>query len=200
MAIQLKVRDIRTGAGKVAEFESVDEAEAWLRDRPRFVDVLGPSHPGAIPSADEARLRQALRPFDDEEHAAQAQQDERDAEVIRKALAVDQERMLKEIEARREANKDADPDRLMTVSWERGSGSLENSDPADDRVPNDTVRKAVEAWVAERDTWVHSRGQYVVSANVVVWPGPLPKGVGEDERVQMGGKFEVLYGTPPELN
>jgi hypothetical protein len=163
------------------------------------VDVLGPSHPGAIAPDDEARLRQALRPFDAEELAAQAQQDERDAEVIRKAIAVDQERMRQEIEARREANKSADPDRLMTVSWER-NGKLENSDPADDRVPGDVVRKAVEAWVAERNTWVHSRGQYVVSANVVVWPGPLPKGTGEDERVQMGGKFEVLYGTPPELN
>ena len=199
MAIKLKIRDIRTGNANVAEFECVDECEAWLRERPRFVDVLGPSHPGAIASADEARLRQALRPLDAEEQAAQVQQDERDAAVIREALAVEQERMRKEIEARREANRDADPNRPMQVSWERG-GSLENSDPADDREPNEIVRKAVEAWVAERDTWVHSRGQYVVSAQVVVWPGPLPKGTSEDERVQMGGKFEVLYGTPPELN
>jgi hypothetical protein len=199
LAIKLKIRDIRTGAGKVAEFESVDECEAWLRARPQFVDVLGPSHPGAIPSADEARLRQALRPFDAEEQAAQAQQDERDAEAIREVLAGEQEKMRKEIEARREANRDADPNRPMAVSWERG-GSFENSDPADDREPNEVMRKAVQAWVAERDTWVHPRGQYVVSASVVVWPGELPKGVGEDERVQMGGKFEVLYGTPPELN
>lgn len=199
MAIQLKVRDIRTGDAKVAEFESVDVAEAWLRERPRFTEVLGPSHPGAIPPADEARLRQALRPFDDEERKAQEAQDERDAEVIRKALAVEQEKMRKEIEARREANKDADPERPMTVSWERGRG-VENADPADDREPTEAVRKAVAEWVVERDSWVHSRGQYVVSATVVVWPGALPKGVSEEERVQMGGKFEVLYGTPPELN
>lgn len=199
MAIQLKVRDIRTGAANVVEFESVDETEAWLRARPRFVDVLGPSHPGAIAPDDEARLRQALRPFDDEEHAAQAQQDERDAEVIRKAIAVEQDRMRQEIEARREANKHADPDRPMVIAWERGKGLL-NADGADDREPTKAVYEAVKAWVAERDTWVHPRGQYVVSAQVVVWPGPLPKGVSEEERVQMGGKFEVLHGTPPELN
>ncbi len=199
MAIQLKIRDIRTGDGKVAEFESVDDAEAWLRNRPQFVDVLGPSHPGAIAPADEARLRQALRPFDAEEQAAQAQQEERDAEAIRKALAGEQERMRKELEARREANKDADPDRPMVIAWERGGG-LHNGDPADDREPTDAVRQAVKAWVAERETWVHSRGQYVASAQVVVWPGPLPKGTSEEERVQMGGKFDVLYGTPPELN
>lgn len=199
MAIKLKIRDIRTGEGKVAEFETAAEAEAWLRERPRFMDVLGPSHPGAIPSADEARLRQALRPLDAEEQAAQAQQEERDAAAIREVLAGEQEKMRKDIEARREANRDADPNRPMAVAWERG-GSFENADPADDRVPNEVMRKAVVAWVAERDTWVHSRGQYVVSAQVVVWPGELPKGTSEDERVQMGGKFEVLYGTPPELN
>lgn len=199
MAIQLKIRDVRTGNAQVAEFESVTDAEAWLRERPRFVEVLGPPRHGAIAPADEARLRQAMRPLDDEERQVQAQQDERSAEAIRKALAGEQERMRKEMEARREANRGADPDRPMAVSWERGKG-LQNADPADDRAPNEVVRKAIEAWVAERDTWVHPRGQYVVSAQVVVWPGPLPQGTSEDERVQVGGRFEVLYGTPPELN
>jgi hypothetical protein len=199
MAIQLKIRDIRTGDAQVAEFEGVAAAEAWLRERPRFMEVLGPSRPGAIPSDDEARLREAMRPLDPDERLAQAQQDERNAEAIRKALAGEQDRMRKELEARREANKSADPDRPMVIAWERGGG-LHNGDPADDREPTDAVRQAVKAWVAERESWVHSRGQYVVSAQVVVWPGPLPKGVSEDERVQMGGKFDVLYGTPPELN
>jgi hypothetical protein len=62
------------------------------------------------------------------------------------------------------------------------------------------VRKAVRAWVAERETWVHPRGQYLVSAQVVAWPGPLPAGTSEDERVHPGGRFEVLAGTPPDLN
>lgn len=199
MTIQLKIRDIRTGDAQVAEFAGVDDAEAWLRERPRFMEVLGPARQGSIAAADELRLRGAMRPLDAEEHLAQAQQDERNAEVIRKALAGEQERMRQEMEARREANRSADPNRPMVIAWERGKGLL-NADPADDRTPTDAVHRAVEAWVAERGTWVHSRGQYVVSAQVVVWPGPLPTGTGEDERVQMGGKFEVLYGTPPELN
>lgn len=199
MTIQLKIRDFRTGDAKVAEFETLADAEAWLRARPQFIEVLGPPRHGMIPAADELRLRDAMRPIDDEERKYQDEQDERNAEAIRKMLAADQERTRKEIEARREANKDADPDRPMMIAWERGSG-VQNSDPADDRVPTQAVRDAVKAWVAERDTWVHPRGQYVVSAQVMVWPGPLPKGTGEDERVHMGGKFEVLYGTPPELN
>lgn len=199
MAIELKIRDIRTGDAQVAEFESVAAAEQWLRERPRFVEVLGPPRHGTIAAADEIRLREAIRPLDAEERMAQVQQDERNAEAIRKALAGEQERMRKEVEARREANRDADPDRPMVIAWERGKGLL-NADPADDRTPTQAIHDAVKAWVAERNTWVHSRGQYVVSAQVVVWPGPLPKGTGEDERVQVGGKFEVLYGTPPELN
>lgn len=199
MAIELKIRDIRTGDARVAEFEDVAEAEAWLRERPRFTEVLGPPRHGMIAAADEQRLREAMRPLDAEEHLAQAQQDERNAEAIRKALAGEQDRMRKEIEARREANKDADPNRPMVIAWERGKAAY-NADPADDRPPTQAVHDAVKAWVVERDSWVHSRGQYVVSAQVVVWPGPLPKGTSEEERVQMGGKFEVLYGTPPELN
>lgn len=199
MAIQLKIRDIRTGDAQVAEFETVGDAEAWLRERPRFVEVLGPPRHGAIPPGDESRLRDAVRPLDDEEREAQAKQDERSAEAIRKAMAGEQDRMRQEVESRREANRNADPHRLLVVSFERGKG-MHNADPADDREVTDLARKAVLAWVAERDTWVHSRGQYVVNAQVVVWPGPLPAGVGEDERVQPGGQFNVLAGTPPDVN
>lgn len=198
MAIQLKIRDIRTGDAQVAEFEGVGDAETWLRERPRFVEVLGPASHGAIEPGDEIRLREAMRPLDDEERLAQAKQDERNAEAIRKAMAAEQERMRKEMESRRAANRDADPNRAMVVSFERGKGTR-NADPGDDREVPEVVRKAVLAWVAERDTWVHARGQYVVNAQVVVWPGPVPGG-SEDERVQAGGQFNVLAGTAPELS
>jgi hypothetical protein len=198
MAIQLKIRDIRTGDAQVAEFEGVGDAETWLRARPRFVEVLGPASHGAIAAGDELRLREAMRPLDDEERVAQAKQDERNAEAIRKAMASEQERMRKEMESRRVANRDADPNRAMVVSFERGK-DMRNADPGDDREVTAVVRKAVLAWVAERDTWVHARGQYVVNAQVVVWPGPVPGG-NEDDRVQAGGQFNVLAGTAPELS
>jgi hypothetical protein len=199
MAIQLKIRDIRTGDAQVAEFEGVDDAEAWLRKRPRFVEVLGPPRQGAIAPGDELRLREAMRPLDAGELAAQVEQDERNDAAMRKAIDAEQERMRKEVDARREANRSADPDRLMVVSFERGKG-MHNADPADDREVTAVAKTAVLAWVAERDSWVHSRGQYVINAQVAVWPGPLPTGTSEDERVQVGGQFNVLAGTPPELN
>ena len=55
----------------------------------------------------------------------------------------------------------------------------------------------MEAWVAERNTWVHRRGQYLVDAQLVVWPGPVPSG-DEDDRIEQGGQFNVLFGDPDE--
>lgn len=199
MAVELKIRDIRTGQAQVAEFESVEDAETWLRERPRFVDVLGPPRHGALSTADEVRLRDAMRPLDEEERAAQVTQDERDAEAMRQVMAKQQERMKQEQEARREEMKNADPNRPLAIAFERGK-PMRNADPMDERPITDKARTAVLAWVAERDTWVHSRGQYVASANVVVWPGPMPGGDNEDERVQPGGQFGVLIGTPPDLS
>ncbi|MEM7156848.1 MAG: hypothetical protein AAF799_28620 [Myxococcota bacterium] len=199
MAVELKIRDIKTGQAQVAEFESVDDAEIWLRERPRFVVVLGPPREGALSPKDEMRLREAMRPLDEEERTAQAVQDERDAAAMRDLMAKEQARMKQEQDARREEMKNADPNRPLTVAFERGK-PMRNADPADDRPITDKARAAVLAWVAERDTWVHSRGQYVASANVVVWPGPMPGGDNEDERVQPGGQFGVLAGTPPDLS
>lgn len=198
MVVQLKIRDIKTGKAQVAEFESVDDAETWLRERPRFVEVLGPPREGALSQADDARLRQAMRPLDDEERLAQIAQDERDAAAMRKMMEQQQQRMRDEMEARREEARHADPNRPLAIAWERSKG-MRNADPADDRPITNAARTAVLAWVAERDSWVHSRGQYVVSAELAVWPGPIPSGR-ESDRVHPGGRFEVLAGTPPDIS
>ena len=55
----------------------------------------------------------------------------------------------------------------------------------------------VEAWVAERNSWVHRRGQYLVDAQLLVWPGPVPSG-DEADRIEQGGQFNVLFGDPDE--
>jgi hypothetical protein len=198
MVVQLKIRDIKTGKAQVAEFESVDDAETWLRERPRFVEVLGPPREGALSPADDARLRLAMRPLDDEERLAQIAQDERDAAAMRKMMEQQQQRMRDEMEARREEARHADPNRPLAIAWERSKG-MRNADPVDDRPITNAARTAVLAWVAERDSWVHSRGQYVVSAELAVWPGPIPSGL-ESDRVHPGGRFEVLAGTPPDIS
>lgn len=192
MAVQLKIRDMQTGQAQIAEFESIDDAVTWLGHRPRFVEVLGPPQRSSIDPADEQRMRAVMRPLDDEERAAVAEQDQRDAEALREALARQQARADEQIAALRERQRDADPHRPMHVIWERGQG-CRNADPADPRQVNEVVRAAVEAWIAERNTWVHPRGQYVIDAQLVVWPGPVPSG-DEADRIEPGGQFNVLFG------
>ena len=196
MAVQLKIRDLQTGKAQIAEFERVDDAVTWLAERPRFVEVLGPPQRSSIAAADEQRMRAAMRPLDDEERAAVAAQDRRDAEALRDAMAREQARAQEQIEAFRERQRDADPNRQIHVVWERGKG-CRNGDPADPREVNEVVRAAVEAWVAERDSWVHRRGQYLVDAQLLVWPGPVPGG-DEGDRIEPGGQFNVLFGDPDE--
>lgn len=196
MPVELKIRDIRTGEAQIAQWERLDECVAWLADRPRFIEVLGPPERDAIPAADEQAMRAAVRPLDDEERAAQIIQDQRDAEVVRAALADHQARAEAQIAALRERNALADPERPLEVIWERGHG-CRNADPADPREPTAPIRAAVEAWVRERETWVHPRGQYLVDARVVAWPGPIPGG-DEADRIEPGGQFNTLSGSPDD--
>ncbi len=199
MPIQLKIRDMRTGDAKVAEFENVDDAETWLRERPQFVEVMGPAREGALSPGDDKRLRAALRPMDDGEKKAVADLDQLAMKKMREMMAKDAKEGEKRLAAQREANRNADPDRLMNIVWERGQG-CRNADPADERPVTELIEKAVAAWVAERNTWVHSRNKYLIDANIQVWPGPIPNGGTEDERVERGGQFNTAFGTPPELN
>ncbi|PRP99932.1 hypothetical protein [Enhygromyxa salina] len=196
MAVQLKIRDIQTGQAQLAEFDSVEDTLTWLAARPRFIEVLGPAQRSSFSVEDEQRLRAAMRPLDADEKAAQARQDERDAAAMREQADQEQARAREELAAMREHNRHADPNRVMQVAWERGKG-CRNADPADDREVSAAAVTAVEAWVAERDTWVHPRGQYVADAMVEVWPGPVPGG-DEADRVERGGQFNAVLGDPPE--
>ena len=92
MAVQLKIRDIRTGQAQIAEFEGVDDTLSWLSTRPRFIEVLGPPQRSTFSPEDEQRMRAAMRPLDDEEKAAQAEQDQRDAAAMKAMVAKEQAR------------------------------------------------------------------------------------------------------------
>lgn len=196
MSVQLKIRRLKTGETLVAEFESLEDAETWLRERPAFVDVLGTV--SELSPAEDGRLRLAMRPLDEEERAFASKQD-RDAEAAARAALEREQAAAKEaMAARAEAAKNADPDRPMHVAWDREQG-FSNADEADPRPVPEKVREAVKAWVAERDSWVHPRDQYVATANLVVWPGSIPGGGSEDERIHPGGQFTTLSGMAPEL-
>jgi hypothetical protein len=198
MRVQLKIRRMKSNRTLVAEFATLDDAEAWLRERPQFVDVIGTI--GALADADDQRLRAALRPFDDEERAEIAAQDQKLARAEQAALARAQLEAEAALAERRAELADADPNRPMKVAWVRGVG-CRNGDPADARDVTELARAAVLAWVRERDTWVHPRGQFIATADVVVWPGPIPGG-DEDDRIQPGGQFSPVSSggnEPPPI-
>jgi hypothetical protein len=196
MAVQLKIRDMRSGKAQIAEFETVEDSLTWLAARPRFTEVLGPASTASIAAADEQRMRDALRPFDEQETAARVGQNQRDAAAIREVMAKEQARAQAQMEATIEHNRNADPNRPMHITWEQGKG-CRNADPADERAVSEAARLAVEAWVAERNEWVHPRGKYLVDAQLMVWPGPVPSG-DEADRVERGGQFNVLSGDPTD--
>ena len=183
MKIDLQIRDLKSGNTSQKKFESIEECEKWLRERPKFTDVLGvASH--HIDRDVSLQLKAAKRPLDDVEKELDAKQEKvreeamrRQAEEQRKAQEAAQKKHMEEM-----AN--ADPNRVMDVRWRFDSGMMVG-DRADNRTISDEVRKAVEAWIEERNSWVRGRGQVVGEASVKVWPGPIPEGEG-DERVISG--------------
>lgn len=190
--ITLKLKDLKQGETSFREFEGEEETIAFLRERPRFTDVMGVAFEG-LTSEQNERLKAALRPLDEEERAAEAKL----AEASAKAAAVAQAARRKEEEAARAAHREslkgADPNRPMAVRYRYDTG-LDLVDADDPREITSEAREAVLAWVAERNEWVESRGQIVGEAKVTVWPGPLPK-PGAD-RVQMGAFVPVT--APPK--
>ncbi len=196
MTIELKIRRIKSGETLVAEFESLADAETWLRDRPAFVDVLGTV--GNLGAEKDARLRVAMRALDAEESAEIASQDAAAMAAAKLAIKEEQAAATAATAARSEEMVNADPGRPMHVAWVRGQ-ALSNGDESDSREVPEIAVKAVAAWVSERDTWVHPRDQYVATANLMVWPGAIPGG-DEADRVQPGGQFTTLSGLVPELN
>lgn len=172
----------------LAEFDTLDTCLEWLEQRPQFVDVLGPVDE-SLSVEGERLLRDALRPYDDEENALlEAARKKRDLELeqARDAEAREAARRRAELEQQIAKRGPNDP---MQLAWTQ-RGTLAHTEPLDTRPIPDVVKQAVEAWVAERDGWVHPRGQRVAEAVLTVWPGEVPRG---EERVQAGGQFEVEF-------
>ncbi|MCC6875994.1 MAG: hypothetical protein IT378_16925, partial [Sandaracinaceae bacterium] len=69
--------------------------------------------------------------------------------------------------------------------WDCDSG-MKLSDPRDERTITAAARKAVEEWIAERNTWIEGRGQFVAECQVSVYPNEGPPG---EDRVIRGGTF-----------
>ncbi len=174
MKIDLQIRHLKTGETSQQKFASREEAEAWLKNRPRFVDVLGvASH--HIDRDVSLALRALKRPLDDEEKALGASQDKAREEALRRQAEEQRKATAAAADKHRAAMADADPNREMDIRWRFDSG-MSPADGADPRAISDEVRAAVEAWIAERNEWVKGRGQVVGEAGVKVWPAVVPEG------------------------
>ncbi len=180
--IEFRIRRLESGDVLVAEFPDVGAAAAWLVERPSMVEVQR-----MLTSVDpevEERLRNAMRPLDEQERARMS---ELEAEA-------DAQRFAKMAQAQQQvAPVSNDPNRQMVLRWERAKG-LFLADESDDREIPEIVREAVLSWVAERDTWVRERGEQVAAASLSVWPAEVPSGH-ESERIIPGGQF--VTGTRP---
>jgi len=189
-AIELRVRDLRTGETSIVGFDSEETAASWLAARPRFTDVLGAASLD-LPQELVGRLRGLLRPLDEEEKKLEQALDAEASAAARKRNEEQQKKEAAERDAHKAAMKTADPNRPMEVHW-MFNRDMEIADPADERKITDEAREAVLAWVAERNEWVRDRNQVVGDAKVTVWPGPIPKG---GERVK-GGTFIPITAPP----
>jgi hypothetical protein len=189
--IKLRIRNLATRETGVAAFENEAEALLWLKDRPRFVDVIGVAGQTPIPVEVQDRLRAAMRPLDADELLAER---EMELALANEDLQLQKEARAKELEAQakhEEAMRTADPERLMEIHW-RFDGEMRLTDAADPRPITDAAREAVLAWIAEREQWVSGRGQCVGECTVKVWPGRIPPK--ESERVKEGRFFPVTAG------
>ncbi|NUQ74703.1 MAG: hypothetical protein HUU21_14205 [Polyangiaceae bacterium] len=196
LKITLKLENLKSGDASFREFDNEEATLAFLRERPRFTDVLGVVFEGLTPEQN-ARLKGAMRPLDDEEKAAEEALEKKRAQAAE--LVAVERRKAEEAQrsAHREALKNADPNRPMEIRYLHGK-DLSLVDHDDPREIPDEARAAVMAWVAEREEWVADRGQIVAEAKVTVWPGKLPKPT--SDRVQGGTFIPVTAPAKPKTD
>jgi hypothetical protein len=191
MKLDLQCRDLRSGVAGPRAFATVDEAKAWLRERPPGVQVLGIASHHVSPEVSQ-ELKQAMRPLDaDEQALAKVLDAAAEAELERRAAERRKEAM-EEAARHREAQIHGDPNRPMMIRYMHPD-QIRLADAADPRTISDEARTAVLEWVAERTEWVKGRGQIVAEATLEVYPGPVPAGA---ERVVTGRFIPV---TAPQV-
>jgi hypothetical protein len=180
---QIKVRNLETDETLIATLDSYDDALTWLGDRPHMMEVI--TVLSDVSPKQMRELKEAMRPYDEEESTHFAHRAAEMAEAVRAMREAEEERARVEEERAREEARSADPDRPMKVRWTLEEGCA-NSDVFDERVVTKAAEEAILAWVQERNGWVADRGQMVAEAEVEVYPNALPPG---QERVLHGGKF-----------
>ena len=177
MSFQMQIHELLEDRKGTAEFESVDDALAWIAQRPQFVRVLGPAPDMKLDAEDEKKLRDAMRPLDAEEAR---RLDELDA--TREKRRVEE---LAGLQRQATGESRATTPGLLDIVWQRGRGMRHADERNTSEIPA-TVRDAVLAWLRERDAWVHPRRQHLAGARVQVDAATA--------EVAPGGEFEAAPG------
>jgi len=186
--VTLRLRGLEDGEGKTTEQNSIEEAMAWLQNRPPFVEVLGVVFEG-ISREDNDRMKAAMRPLDEAEREKIRLLDEKDAATREKAAEARRRETETATHRMREEAKTASPNRPMEVRYRFDEPELAKTDQYDDRAITEDVKTAVKAWVEERMEWVKDRGQTIGEAKVTVYPNEVPA---QKERVVQGTFIPVL--------
>lgn len=182
MKIMLRLENLKTGESSVQEFPDEAATAAWLRERPRFVDVLGVVFEGLSREQND-RLKGAMRPLDEEEKAAEKALLDQKAEQAKAARDKRAQDDLAAQKAHEDSLEKLDPNRPMEVRYRYDTG-IAPADPKEKRTLSDEAVAAVLAWVEERNEWVAARAQVVGEAKITLWPNALPKP--NADRIQHG--------------
>ncbi|MGH1344286.1 MAG: hypothetical protein ACRBN8_22195 [Nannocystales bacterium] len=203
MTVGLKIKRIDTQESLIAEFESLEDAKTWVAQRPEMVEVLGVVDPKAVGEAAFRELRDATRPLDAEELAGREQA--RETLLAQMREADERESAPRGLAGRMgQTPPEPPPDpsslpgapasAVMVIRWQQGA-SMANI--VDNRPIPSEVREAVEAWVSERNKWLHAKRTHVGRAELRVRPGELSAN-DAGERVEPGASYSQLPGWPPE--
>lgn len=203
MPIELRIKRIKTRESLIAEFESLDDAKTWVAERPDMVEVLGVVDPKAVGEAAFRELQEATRPLDRAE--LDARHEAMEADLARMREADERESLTVGLVGRASAPTpepapdpsslpDAEPNAMMVIRWQHRAPM---ANIADNRPIPSVLRDAVEAWVAERNEWLHPKRSHVGRVELRVRPGPLSADQ-EAERIEPVARFTELPGLPDE--
>jgi len=179
---EVKVRNLETGEMLVAGMPDAESCIQWLEERPKNIEIV--SVLSDCSPADSRRMKEAMRPYDEDELKLKAKFDEESM----KAAAEQYGREMQQMEALQEASKDEselDPNRPISVKYEVDEGLVVVDDS---RELTEAAKKACLAWVEERNAWVADKDQIIGEAHLEVWPNEVPGG-DEANRVLEGGRF-----------
>ncbi len=185
--LELKIRRLETDEVLVAEFDGIDDALTWLAQRPPLVEVVRVV--SEIDEATETKLRQAMRPFDDDERDFLNKKDFEREMDRRQELR----RLQAEATGTSTASGSGDAARPMALMFVRGQG-LTKTDADDDRDIPEAARRVIDHWLRERDGWLHERRQHLAKATFSVWPASVPSG-SESDRI-----LEADFAAMPGLS